>query len=194
MKLDRRQLTLGLAGIPFVLGSIAIHYQIKVKMARPGRAGSDQFADLEVGSDSPDFSATDLLGHEVALSQLRGRKAVVLDFWATWCGPCLQAMPALQKLHEDFSERGVEILAVNLGEGPERIQSFLKRNKYTFRVIADQDETIGAQFGVRSIPSQVVINAKGRIEWIRVGYSLRNERDLRQVIEGLTEQDGPQVH
>ena len=70
-----------------------------------------------MGSPSPDFSASDLQGRSVVLSEFQDRKVVLLDFWATWCAPCVQTMPKLQEIHEEFEERNVEILAVNLGEG-----------------------------------------------------------------------------
>ena len=112
---------------------------------------------------------------------------VVLDFWATWCGPCLLAMPGLQEVHEEFSGRGVEILAVNLGEDPEVIQGFLDENGYTFPVVADQDFAIGGLFGVGGIPAQVVVNREGLVESIQVGYGPGMENHLRQLLEPLAQ-------
>ncbi len=187
MELNKRRIIWVLVGILFALGSAMIHYQVKVGMARGGGAADGALEDLRVGSESPDFSASDLEGRPVVLSEFQDRKAVVLDFWATWCAPCLRAMPTLQELDDEFKERGVEVLAVNLGEDPDHVLRFLERNKYTFRVVADQDQTIGDRFGVSAIPAQLVVSADGRIEWVQVGYSPSKEGKLRQLLERLAQ-------
>ena len=88
---------------------------------------------------------------------------VAADFWATWCGPCLMAMPALQEVYDDFEGRGVEFLAVNFGEDPERARRFIERKNYTFRVVLDPDQAIGKRFGVSAIPVLVVVGVDGRM-------------------------------
>ena len=186
MKLNTRNIIWVLVGILFALGSIVIHYQVKVEMPRGGHAGAGQLGDIRVGSESPDFSATDLRGRQVVLSEFRDRKVVVVDFWATWCGPCLMAMPALQEVYDEFEGREVEILAVNLGEDSERVRRFVERNNYTFRVVVDRNQAIGKRFGVSAIPALVVVGTDGRIEWIQVGYSPNEADELRQLLERLT--------
>ena len=175
-----------LAGILFALASIKIHYIVKVEMAINGSGDTGQLANVQVGSESPDFSATDLQGRQVTLSGFRDHKVVVVDFWATWCVPCVMAMPKLQELHEEFKGREVEVLAVNLGEDPDMVRRFVEPKKYTFRVVPDQKRIIGNRFGVRAIPALVVIDADGRIEWIRVGYNPDRADELRPVVERLT--------
>ena len=186
MRLDRRKTIQVLAGILFALASIKIHYVVKVEMERSGSGDTGQLANVQVGDESPDFSATDLQGRQVTLSGFRDHKVVVVDFWATWCMPCVLAMPKLQELHEEFKGRDVEVLAVNLGEDPDMIRRFLELKKYTFRVVPDRNRMIGNRFGVRAIPALVVIDADGRIAWIRVGYNPDRADELRQVVERLT--------
>ena len=84
-------------------------------------------------------------------------------------------MPELQKLHEEYWGRGVEILAVNLGEGPKRIREFIERRGYTFRVVEDRNSDIGKIFGVTSIPVQVVVGMDGCVEWIQVGLQAKED-------------------
>ena len=144
-----------------------------------------------MGSESPDFSATDLHGEAVALSEFRDRKVVVMDFWAEWCGPCLMAMPKLQELHDEFEGQPLEILAVNLGETPEQIQSFIARKGYTFRVVPDQFHSIGDRFGVTGIPTMVVVGADGRVKRIRVGYSGGSMDQLRKNLQDLVRELRP---
>ena len=186
MRLNTRNIIWVLVGILFVLGSIVIHYQVKVEMPRRGRADAGQLGNIRVGSESPDFSATDLRGRQVVLSKFRNRKVVVVDFWTTWCGPCIKAMPALQELYDEFEGREVEILAVNLGEDPERVRRFVERKNYTFRVVADRDRAIGKRFAVSAIPVLVVVGTDGRIEWLQIGYSPKKADELRPLLERLT--------
>ena len=111
---------------------------------------------------------------------------MVVDFWATWCAPCVTAMPKLQELHDEFKEREVEVLAVNLGEDPDLVRRFLELKKYTFRVVMDQKRVIANRFGVSAIPALVVVDADGRVGWTRVGYNAEKAHELRQVVERLS--------
>ena len=194
VRLARRKIIRVLAGILFALASIKIHYVVKVEMERSGSGDTGRLANVQVGSESPDFSATDLQGRQVTLSGFRDHKVVVVDFWATWCAPCVQAMPKLQELHQKFKGQGVEVLAVNLGENTDTVRRFVELKKYTFRVVPDRKRIIGNRFGVSAIPALVVIDADGRIEWIRVGYNPDRADELRRVVERLTRErrsDGP---
>ena len=78
----------------------------------------------------------------MVLSHFRDRKVVVLDFWAIWCMPCLMAMPDLQQLHDEIGGR-VEVVAVNLGEDPDKVRRFVDRKGYTFTVVEDPDQEVG---------------------------------------------------
>ena len=126
VRLDRRKTIQVLAGILFALASIKIHHVVKVEMEQSGSGDTGQLANVQVGGEAPDFSATDLQERQVTLSGFRDHKVVIVDFWATWCMPCVRAMPKLQELHEEFKGRDVEVLAVNLGEDPDMIRRFLE--------------------------------------------------------------------
>ena len=174
-----------LAAILFAVGSIKIHHLVKIELRQRGFTSVDKLGDIVVGSESPHFSTSDLQGEPVVLADFQGRKVVILDFWATWCTPCLLAMPELQKLHDEYSGRGVEILAVNLGEGSKRIRDFMERTSYSFRVVEDRNSDVGKIFGVTSIPVQVVVGMNGRVEWIQAGYDPKKMEELRQLLDRL---------
>jgi peroxiredoxin len=175
-----------IAGLLFAVASVWIHYQVKVESLRSGAGGrTQQLGNLKVGEPAPELKARDLLERDVTLSGLRGHKVVLLDFWATWCGPCRTSMPALQQLHDEFKDRGLEILSVDQGEDREQVQQFVKRKAYSFRVLLDPESEIGASFGVRAIPTQVLVDKLGAVRFIHVGASGSDE-ELRRLVERLT--------
>jgi len=177
-----------IGGLLFAAASIWIHYEVKVVGPRGGRSGTlQQLGQIKVGEPAPDFAARDLADREVTLAALRGQKVVLLDFWATWCGPCRAAMPSLEALHNDFKDRGLEVLCVNQGEDREQVQHFIKRKAYTFPVLLDPETAIGDTFGVRAIPTQVVVDKRGAVRWIHVGFA-GEDAELRKLLERLTQE------
>ncbi len=118
--------------------------------------------DTEEGAQVPDFEMTFLDGQTASFEQYRGKK-VLLNFWATWCGPCVGELPAFQKLAVEYPDELV-ILAVNCSEDEETVQKFIKNNGYTFPVVLDKDGTIQEIFGgITSIPVTVIIDGEGKI-------------------------------
>lgn len=127
-----------------------------------------------VNKPAIDFALKSLDGKTIKLSGLRG-KVVVLDFWATWCGPCVASFPALQKIYDKYKDNpNVMILAVNTWEnvkGSERedlVKKFIEKNKYTFPVLFD--ENFVEKYGVEGIPTKFIIDQKGRIQFKDVGF------------------------
>ena len=174
-------------GVLFALASIVIHYEEKIGLHQSHGGSVRDMGNVKVGELAPDFSSPDLSDHSIALSSYRGQKVVLMDFWATWCGPCRMAMPGLQELQEKFKDHGLEILSINQGETAEQVRNFIQRKKYSFHVILDQDGAIGGQYGVRGIPTLVLVDKKGVVQWLRVGYS-ENDDELRQLLERLTKE------
>ena len=108
---------------------------------------------------TPEFALEDVSGKLIRLRNFRG-KVVFLNFWATWCVPCRQEMPAMEKLHREFRDRGLEIVAVNFREEKDEIQKFLQELGLTFTVLLDKDGKVSEQYGVWSLPLSYVINRK----------------------------------
>ncbi len=121
-----------------------------------------------VGSPAPNFELTTLDGKKVNMRELRG-KPVLLDFWATWCGPCRQALPHTEELSKKYKD-DAHVLAVNLREDPETVRAFMNQNGYTFTVPMDTEGKVGQAFGVRGIPHFVIVDARGRIAFEQIGY------------------------
>ena len=169
----------------FVGGTVWINYEVKARIQTAGSDGSTrQLGNVKVGQPAPAFSAKDLADHTVSLADYRGQKVVLVDFWATWCGPCRMAMPGLQSVQDDFKGRGLEILSVNQGESSEQAGAFMKKKGYGFHVLLDADSAIANDYGVRGIPTIVAVDKTGVVRWIRVGYR-PDDSDLREVLERL---------
>lgn len=135
----------------------------------------------------PDFNARDLNGQQIRLSTLLSDGPVVLDFWATYCKPCLKAMPELEKIQEEFKDRGVTILGVN-EDGPRgmaKVKPFLRRLKVTYRVILDADGGLMRRFNVTGCPSVVIVSAEGDAVFRRTGYRPGDAADIRQALLDL---------
>jgi thiol-disulfide isomerase/thioredoxin len=123
---------------------------------------------LTRGSDAPDFSLATPSGAKKSLASYKGQ-VVVLDFWATWCGPCKTVMPALQRLHEKYQGQPVAIIGMN-AEGPEGGDpvAFKKDNGYTYELLLEADATSEA-YRVRGLPTFYVIGPDGKVVWAGVG-------------------------
>jgi thiol-disulfide isomerase/thioredoxin len=146
-------------------------------------AAEDGIAGLEsslVGQQAPDFGLESMDGGPFRLSDQRGR-VVVLDFWATWCGPCMQSMPELDALAREFGEQ-ITWIAVNLQEDRKTIEAALERLGVAPRVVLDIDGAAAEKFGVTAIPQTVVIDAQGKVARVFIGGGPQLIEQLRNAI------------
>jgi cytochrome c biogenesis protein CcmG, thiol:disulfide interchange protein DsbE len=123
--------------------------------------------DPAVGLTAPDFELATLDGGTVQLSDLRGTP-VVLNFWATWCGPCRRELPSLQTAAESYAGR-VVILGIDQGEAPEVVQTYVDELGLTFPIPMDTDMAVGARYNVRGLPTTYFVDAQGVIRHVWLG-------------------------
>ena len=117
----------------FAAATVWINYEVKVKVQGGQGSGSVlEMGNVKVNQPAPDFSALDLSGNAVSLASFRGHKVVLLDFWATWCGPCRMAMVALQDLQDKYKNQGLEILSLNQAKPPTMSASSLTARNMAF--------------------------------------------------------------
>lgn len=135
------------------------------------------------GSVAPDFRLIDASTNTyVTLSQFNG-KPVVLNFWATWCGPCKTEMPHLQEAHNTYSKSELTILAINYAEDPTTVLSFASSLGLTFRTLLDKTGLVQTQYQIRGYPTTVFINTAGKISHTHIG--MLQPHMLTQQIEQL---------
>ena len=134
--------------------------------------------------EARDFTLEDLKGSPVSLKDFEG-KVVFLNFWATWCPPCRYEMPSMEKLWQKFKEENFVILAVDLREGKEKVNSFMKANGYTFPVLLDSRGGVAKTYGIMSIPTTYLVDPEGRIVGRALGPRNWASEDAFRLIEHL---------
>ncbi|BCA55912.1 Thiol-disulfide oxidoreductase ResA [Nitrospira sp. KM1] len=116
---------------------------------------------VKTGDEAPNFQLRDMEGRLVALSDLRG-KVVLLNFWATWCGPCRVEMPAMEELYRTFGRKDFEILAVSTdAQGVTVTRPFQQENHLTFPILHDADFRVGLTYGARTLPMTFMVDRQG---------------------------------
>jgi thiol-disulfide isomerase/thioredoxin len=136
------------------------------------------------GGRAPALKLADAEGREHALAEWRG-KTVVINFWATWCEPCREEMPSLERLRKRLAGRPFEIVAVNVGESPERVARFTREVPVTFPIIYDRDSATAKLWKVRGYPTSYVLGPDGRIRYYFVGDLDWSSDEVVRVIESV---------
>ncbi|HEX8913335.1 MAG TPA: redoxin domain-containing protein [Humisphaera sp.] len=133
-----------------------------------------------VGQPAPDFTLKGLDGQDVKLSDLKG-SVVLLDFWATWCGPCRASLPHLDEIYKELGPKGLKAYAVDLREKPELVKSFVEKTKLSIPPLLDTDGKVAKSFKVGGIPQTVVVGKDGTIKAVVVGAGTHDK--VRAAIE-----------
>jgi len=140
-----------------------------------------------------DFTLLDIDGKSVSLSDLKGN-VVIMSFWATWCGPCKEEMPHLQKMHGELKDKGFTVLSIATDDARSagRVKPYIKKNGYSFPVLLDRDSTvIGTYNPPKTLPYTVVVDASGEVVKRHSGYNPGDEDELRKLVEELLAGSAP---
>jgi peroxiredoxin len=135
-----------------------------------------------IGQQAPELSLPDLQGQTVELSDYRGQ-VVLLNFWATWCGPCRLEVPGLVAVYERLKERGFTVVAVNLGEPREQVEAFAGSNAMSFPILLDQSASSQRLYPTRGIPTSLLLDREGVVRQVVVGAM--NEGMIAELVEPL---------
>ena len=137
---------------------------------------------------APDFELVALDGQSYRLSDMRG-KVVLINFWATWCGPCVKEMPVLVRLYEKYREAGFEILAISAETDKSKVSEFVKEHKLLFPVLLGTK--IERLYGVNGIPDNIFVDRSGNIRYRQFGFRTGSETTLGAVVEELLVSPSP---
>jgi peroxiredoxin len=140
---------------------------------------------VRLGEPAPNFQLRDLQGRLVTLSDLHG-KVVLLNFWATWCGPCRVEMPAMEELYRTFSRKDFEILAVSTdAQGVSVTRPFQQENHLTFPILHDADYRVGLMYGARSLPMTFLVDRQGVVRHQIFGARDWGASEAQQLVQML---------
>lgn len=127
-----------------------------------------------VGDSAPDFSVTTDSGRKISVSDFGG-KLLVLNFWATWCPPCIEEIPSLNRLHETMASKGVVVLGISVDQNEDQYKQFLKNHSVTFQTHRDPEHSINLEYGTVMFPETYIIGRDGKV--LRKIISSRNWMD-----------------
>jgi thiol-disulfide isomerase/thioredoxin len=138
----------------------------------------------------PDIETKDIDQNWVSLQDLKGEKFTVIDFWATWCKPCITSIPKLNAIYTDYASRGIEFIGVNV-DGPRnlsKVKPFANSMKISYPLVLDPDQQLVDRFIVTVFPTMIVLNEKGEEVFIHEGFNPGDEQLIRDEFEKLLKQ------
>ncbi len=133
---------------------------------------------------APEFELPSVDGKPFKLASLRG-KVVLMDFWATWCGPCKDSAPKFQQFFERYRDKGFSVVGVNLDEEPGEVPRFMARHRVSYNVVLDPDNAVSRLYRVRGIPSLFLLDKQGRVRKHWVGWDESLQPELESDIQEL---------
>ncbi len=143
----------------------------------------DQKLQVAIGEKAPNFILTDLKGNKHKLSDFKGQ-GVFLNFWGTWCKPCATEMPYINNQYQQFRDKGVQVLAVNVGESDLAVSKFAEIHGLDFPIVIDKDGQVQAAYGIDPLPATFLIDKKGNVVKYYTGQlSEDTVRDLMNQIK-----------
>jgi cytochrome c biogenesis protein CcmG, thiol:disulfide interchange protein DsbE len=141
---------------------------------------------VEVSGRMPMVQGATLQGNTLGPADYRG-DVVVVNFWASWCGPCRREQPGLQRLHEEYGGRGVTFLGIDFKDDPAAARTYLTEFGVTYPSVADQDGRLAHLFGIPYLPATIVVDAEGRMRYLMVGA--QPEQAVREHVDRLLAED-----
>jgi thiol-disulfide isomerase/thioredoxin len=145
-------------------------------------AKPQQVSGTDVGATMPEYFATGLDGSKFDLGTHRN-KVVLLNLWATWCGPCRSEIPELQKMHAQYAPKGFEVIGVSVDEGVDTVKQFITEHGMTYPIVIDADGKLANVFQTSVLPTSALIDRHGKIIWKHYGLIDANDATLKTAIE-----------
>ena len=142
---------------------------------------------LDAGARLPEIGISDLAGRRVDLASLQGKVAVI-DFWATWCAPCKQELPVLQKLYDKYKGRGLMVVGVSVDQDAANVGPFVKQLHLTFPIAHDKGHSVADRYRPPRMPSSYVVDRHGVIRYVHGGFRSGDDSKLESEINTLLAQ------
>jgi len=137
-----------------------------------------------VAGPAPDFTLKSLGGKNLKLSEMAGN-VVLINFWASWCGPCREEMPLLNALHNKYQPLGFTVLGVNVEEQSDMARGFLKDFPVDFPILLDNKNQVSKLYQVVAMPTTVVVDRDGKMRFLHKGYKSGDEKKYRDMVKQL---------
>jgi peroxiredoxin len=138
----------------------------------------------DIGSDAPNFTLKNLDGASVSLQDFRG-SPILMNFWATWCGPCVAEMPHLQEVYSERSSDGLVLLSIDIGETSAQVEGFIKQSGFTFPVLLDTQADVAELYCLPQVlPQTLLIDSEGVIKDRKVG-AFRDKNEIYSLLDSL---------
>ncbi|HEY2736453.1 MAG TPA: TlpA disulfide reductase family protein [Polyangiales bacterium] len=139
---------------------------------------------LDTGSKMPEIGLSDLSGRSVTAASLDG-KVVVIDFWATWCAPCREELPVLQRLYKKYAGQGLVVVGVSVDKEQDNIKEFLQKMPLSFPIVHDSAHQVSGRFSPPRMPSSYIVDRKGIVRYVHGGYRADDAAEFEKQIQTL---------
>ncbi len=140
---------------------------------------------LSAGQRAPEIGLRDLEGNNVTMASLRGN-VVLVDFWASWCGPCAEEMPVLERLYTTYRGQGLRIVGVSQDRNASNVQGFLREHRVSFPIVHDAQHAVAGRYSPPRMPSSYIIDRSGVVRHVHEGFrasdAARMEREIRALL------------
>jgi thiol-disulfide isomerase/thioredoxin len=157
---------------------------ILIGAAAAGIASAASVAPLASGTPAPAFQLGSADGRAVDLAGLKG-KVVMINFWASWCGPCRKEMPILEQLNKQYRGKGLTLIGVNVEPDSKAAMNWLKETPVSFPILFDTDSKVSKLYQVAGMPNTVILDRKGTVRYIHRGYQAGAENEYLDQIRQL---------
>ncbi len=161
-----RRVSLGLLAV--VLAVILVIQGCTASSQSITSDGQEATTGLNVGERAPDFTLVDLEGNQVSLSDFRG-KTVFVNFWATWCPPCRAEMPEIEAVYQEYKDRGVVVIGVDILEPEDVVRQFVEQGGYSWTFVLDTSGEVAGNYEIAAIPTSLFIDREGIIQAVKIG-------------------------
>ncbi len=133
---------------------------------------------------APDFKLANRAGGEITLAELRGQ-VVMINFWASWCGPCRQEFPALDEMYRKYKPMGFTMVGINVESEKADAERFLGMRPVTFPILFDPQNAVSGSYGVKAMPTTVIVDRQGRLRWQHMAYKPGDESKYIEQIRAM---------